>query len=129
VGGQCLGGFKWCSATASVFEQLNPSVRFEGDFRQLDVAAASGCDVYDAGAPCQSFSVAGRKAGLDPRGNLMFEQLSYLRQHRPLLGLFEQVPNFVRLEQGRLMRASVEKLSAAGYVIHHQVLEARHYDA
>jgi hypothetical protein len=60
VGGQCLGGFEWCSAAASAFEQLNPSVRLEGDFRQLDVAAVPGCDVYDAGAPCQSFSVAGR---------------------------------------------------------------------
>ena len=35
VGGQCLGGFEWCSAAASAFEQLNPSVRLEGDFRQL----------------------------------------------------------------------------------------------
>ena len=129
VGGQCLGGFEWCSAAASAFEQLNPSVRLEGDFRQLDVAAVPGCDVYDAGAPCQSFSVAGRKAGLDTRGNLMFEQLSYLRQHRPLLGVFEQVPNFARLERGRLMQAFVEQLGAAGYVAHHQVMEARHFDA
>jgi hypothetical protein len=39
VGGQCLGGFEWCSAAASAFEQLSPSVRLEGDFRQLDMAA------------------------------------------------------------------------------------------
>ena len=59
----------------------------------------------------------------------MFEQLSYLRQHRPLLGVFEQVPNFARLERGRLMQAFVEQLGAAGYVAHHQVMEARHFDA
>jgi site-specific DNA-cytosine methylase len=46
-----------------VFEQLNPSVRLEGDFRQLDVAAVPGCDVYDAGVPCQSFSVASELRG------------------------------------------------------------------
>ena len=74
------------------------------------------------------------KAGLDTRGNnLMFGQLSCLRlrqAHRPLLGVFEQVPNFARLlEQERLMRVFVEQLSAAGYVAHHQVLEARHYGA
>jgi hypothetical protein len=53
-------------------------VKLEGDFRQIDIAAAPSCDVYDAGAPCQFFSVAEREAGLDLRGNLMFEQLSYL---------------------------------------------------
>jgi DNA (cytosine-5)-methyltransferase 1 len=111
-----LGGFEWCSVTASVFEQLNPSVWLEGDFRQLDVAAAPGCDVYDAGAPCQSFSVAGRKAGLDTRGNLMFEQLSYLRQHqlRTLAwSLRASIPNFARIEQGSTSKEGSYELSSS----------------
>jgi hypothetical protein len=107
VGGRCGVGFEWCEGTAAVFEKLNLAVKVwrEGDFRQIDIAAAPSCDVYDAGPPCQSFSVAGRKAGLDLRGNLMFEQLSYLRVHKPLLGVFEQVPNFAQLEQGELLRS------------------------
>jgi hypothetical protein len=100
VSGRCEGGFEWCEGTAAVFEKLNPAVKLGGGFRQIDIAAAPSCDVYDAGAPCQSFSVAGRKAGLDLRGNLVFEQLSYLRVHKPLPGVFEQVPNFAQLEQG-----------------------------
>jgi DNA (cytosine-5)-methyltransferase 1 len=113
VGGRCEGGFEWYEAAAAVFEKLNPAVRLEGDFRQIDIAAAPSCDVYDAGAPCQSFSVAGRKAGLDLRGNLMFGQLSYLRVHQPLLGVFEQVPNFAQLEQGELLRSFLEQHQGA----------------
>jgi hypothetical protein len=113
-----------------VFEKPNPTAQLEGDFRQIGIAAAPSCDVYDAGGPCQSFSVAGREAGLDLRGNLMFEQLPYLHVHRPLLGVFEQVPNFARLEQGAgLLRSFLGQLLSAGYTPHHQVLEARHYDA
>ena len=59
----------------------------------------------------------------------MFEQLSYLRVHQPLLGVFEQVPNFAQLEQGGLLRSFLEQLRSAGYTPRHQVLEARHYDA
>jgi site-specific DNA-cytosine methylase len=59
------------------------------------------CDIYDGGAPCQSYSVAGGKAGRDGRGAPMFEQLRYLQHHQPMMGIFEQVPNFARL-----MRAS-----------------------
>ena len=59
----------------------------------------------------------------------MFEQLSYLRVHKPLLGVFEQVPNFAQLEQGELLRSFLEQLRGAGYTPYHQVLEARHYDA
>ena len=50
----------------------------------------------------------------------MFEQLQYLRHHQPMLGIFEQVPNFARFDEG---------IREAGYTPHQRVLEARHYDA
>ena len=53
----------------------------------------------------------------------MFEQLSYLRVHQPLLGVFEQVPNFAQLERGGMLRSFLEQLQSAGYTPHHQVLE------
>jgi site-specific DNA-cytosine methylase len=59
----------------------------------------------------------------------MFEQLSYLRVHKPLLGVFERVPNFAQLEQEELLRSFLGQLQGAGYTPYHQVLEARHYDA
>ena len=123
------GGFEWCPRAAAVFERLNPGVRLQGDFRSLLVQDLPTCDIYDGGAPCQSYSVAGCKVGRDRRGDLMFEQLAYLRHHQPMAGIFEQVPNFARFEDGALLRQFVAEVESAGYVASHQVLEAKHFDA
>jgi hypothetical protein len=111
VGGRCKGGFEWCEGTAAVFEKLNPAVKLGGDFRQIDIAAAFSCDMYDAEAPCVPILLGGGEegwaAGLDLRGNPMFEQLSYLRVHKSLLGV---LPNFAQLEQGGLLRSFLGQL-------------------
>jgi site-specific DNA-cytosine methylase len=59
----------------------------------------------------------------------MFEQLRYLQHHQPMLGIFEQVPNFARFDEGELMVQFLADVREAGYTPHQQVLEARHYDA
>ena len=104
-------------------------MRVDGDFYKIDVAGLPACDIYDGGAPCQTYSVAGKKAGKEERGLLMFEQLEYLRHHRPVLGVFEQVPNFQQMHGGAFMLEFVGALESLGYVVAHQILEARHFDS
>jgi site-specific DNA-cytosine methylase len=130
LGGVCGGGFEWCPEAARVFERLNPEVRLQGDFRKLRVEDLPRCDIYDGGAPCQSYSVAGGKAGRDGRGAPMFEQFRYLQHHhQPVLVIFEQVPNFARFDEGELVVQFLDDVSESGYTPHQQVLEARHCDA
>jgi site-specific DNA-cytosine methylase len=59
----------------------------------------------------------------------MFEQLSYLRHHQPMMGVFEQVPNFARFEDGTLLAQFLADVESAGYQAYQQVLEAKHFDA
>ena len=50
-------------------------------------------DLLVFGSPCQSFSVAGRRLGLDdPRGNLALHALGIVAQLRPSWFVFENVP-------------------------------------
>lgn len=50
-------------------------------------------DLLVGGTPCQSFSVAGLRAGLaDPRGNLALVYLGILERYRPRWFLWENVP-------------------------------------
>jgi len=50
-------------------------------------------DLLCGGTPCQSFSVAGLRAGLaDPRGNLMLTYLAIAAKHRPKWVVWENVP-------------------------------------
>ena len=95
----------------------------------MDIASLPRCDIFDSGAPCQTYSIAGRKAGNVGRGTLMFDQLAYLRYHKPYGAIFEQVPNFLRLQKGELFRQFASALTDCGYRVHHRVLEARHYDS
>src|SRR5690242_21003985 len=79
---------KWCCAT---IRRNRPSIRvFEGSVSSLDptkVAESVGLDssvILVGGPPCQSFSSAGNRAGLnDPRGNLIFEYFRFVRVLRP----------------------------------------------
>jgi site-specific DNA-cytosine methylase len=113
-----------------IFEKECPLADVGRDFRSLDIASLPRCDIFDSGAPCQAYSIAGRRrAGNAGRGTLMFDQLAYLRYHKPCGAIFEQVPNFLRLQKGELFRQFVSGLTDCGYRVHHRVLEARHYDS
>ena len=59
TGAQCAGGFEFDPAAAAVFKGENPGAQVDGDWYDLDMAQLPSCDVYDAGAPCQTYSVAG----------------------------------------------------------------------
>ena len=129
TGGACAGGFEFDPAAAAVFKGENPRAQLGGDWYDLDMVDLPSCDVYDAGAPCQTYSIAGPKQGRCGRGELMFEQLDYLRHHRPKLGVFEQVPNFAVLNGGLYLEAFYNQLSELGYRSVHKVLEAHHFDS
>src|SRR5690349_14963744 len=53
-------------------------------------------DVLGFGSPCQSFSVAGRRLGLDdPRGNLALVALGIVARLEPRWFVFENVPGLL----------------------------------
>lgn len=63
-----------------------------GDFTQIP-ADAGPIDLLVGGTPCQSFSVAGKRLGLDdPRGNLALEYLALARRLGARWIVWENVP-------------------------------------
>ncbi|ASP86456.1 hypothetical protein CDO26_10750 [Sinorhizobium meliloti] len=63
-----------------------------GDFTQIGPDAGP-VDLLVGGTPCQSFSVAGKRLGLDdPRGNLALEYLALARRLRARWIVWENVP-------------------------------------
>ncbi|MBS3927741.1 MAG: DNA cytosine methyltransferase [Sphingomonadales bacterium] len=81
---------------AAVLKHRYPDVPNLGDMTKIhesEVFNGADIDVLVGGTPCQSFSVAGLRAGLaDPRGNLALVFLRLLDHKRPRWVVWENVP-------------------------------------
>ena len=83
-------------------------------------------DVLVGGTPCQSFSVAGLRAGLaDPRGGLMLTYLEIARRLRPRWIVWENVPGVLSSAGGRDFGSFLGALGELGYGWAYRVLDAQ----
>ena len=79
------------------------------------------------GTPCQAFSVAGLRKGLeDPRGNLTLVFLGILAQFRPKWVVWENVPGVLSDKTGAF-GAFLGGLGELGYGFAYRVLDAQHF--
>jgi len=101
-----------------------------GDVRQIDFKPYKGkVDVLTGGFPCQAFSYAGKKMGMeDTRGTLFYEFARALKESMPKLFLAENVKGLLSHDKGRTLQTMVEVFESMGYeVLTPRVLKAIHY--
>jgi DNA (cytosine-5)-methyltransferase 1 len=80
------------------------------------------------GTPCQSFSVAGLRKGLeDPRGNLALTYCAILDRFRPKWFIWENVPGVLSSSGGRDFGSFLGAVSELGYGFAYRVLDAQHF--
>jgi DNA (cytosine-5)-methyltransferase 1 len=86
-------------------------------------------DVLMGGVPCQAFSQAGLRKGLeDPRGQLMLEMNRLVLECEPRVLLIENVKGLVSHQEGSTLRALLDLFSNNGlYTMTYKVLNANHY--
>ena len=83
-------------------------------------------DVVCAGTPCQSFSVAGLRAGMDdPRGNLALVYLRLVDEMRPDWIVWENVPGVLSSGQGRDFGSFLGALAELRYGFAWRILDAQ----
>jgi DNA (cytosine-5)-methyltransferase 1 len=80
------------------------------------------------GTPCQSFSVAGLRKGLeDPRGNLMLTYLGIAEKFKPKWLLWENVPGVLSSNGGEDFACLLKGMAELGYGFAYRVLDAQHF--
>jgi DNA (cytosine-5)-methyltransferase 1 len=85
-------------------------------------------DVLVGGTPCQSFSVAGLRKGLDdPRGNLMLVYLGLAEHFRIPWLVWENVPGVLSSNGGRDFGTFLGALGQLGYRWSYRVLDAQYF--
>lgn len=99
-----------------------------GDFTRIGAEDVGTIDLLAGGTPCQSFSVAGKRAGLDdPRGNLTIEFARLADRLRPTWLVWENVPGVLSIDDGRTFGAFLGLLVQLGYGIAYRILDARYF--
>jgi len=86
-------------------------------------------DIITSGFPCQAFSVAGYRKGFDdPRGNLFFETVRFIKAIKPKAFLLENVKNLKGHDQGNTFKVIEEIITQElGYSFTYFVLNSKDY--
>lgn len=112
----------------ALLKHYYPEVPNHGDMTKFKEWPDYAIDVLCGGTPCQSFSVAGLRAGLDdPRGNLMLTYLAIAERYRPRWLVWENVPGVLSSNKGRDFGAFLGGLGKLGYGFAYRVLDAQYF--
>ncbi len=85
-------------------------------------------DLLSGGYPCQSFSYAGKKLGLeDIRGTMFYYFSKILEQTKPKMFLAENVRGLISHDKGRTLQTMIDVFSSIGYKVTYKILKALHY--
>lgn len=103
----------------------------EGDIKDFSFKEFSGkIDVVTGGFPCQAFSYAGKKLGLeDARGTLFYEFARVVDEVKPAICIGENVRGLLSHDKGRTLEGMISILDEIGYKVISpvQVLKAINY--
>lgn len=124
---ECVYANEWDKYASSIYR------KHFGDIDTRDIATVSTADIPDhdllvGGFPCPSFSIAGKRKGLeDTRGKLVFEVIRILRGKKPKMFLLENVKGLLSHDGGRTMEIICEELCESGYAIDFEVLNSKNF--
>ena len=105
-----------------------PDVPNFGDMTKYKEWNLDTVNLLVGGTPCQSFSVAGLRKGLeDPRGNLMLTYCGLLDWFRPQWFVWENVPGVLSSNGGRDFGSFLGALAELGYGFAYRVLDAQYF--
>lgn len=128
LGWQCIAHAEVDRFASAVLKHRFPDVPNLGDVRAYEEWPDIGSvDLVCGGSPCQSFSIAGLRKGLDdPRGGLMLAYLAIVRHYRPKWIIWENVPGVLSQDEGRAFETLLRGLEVSGYSAAWRVLDAQY---
>jgi DNA (cytosine-5)-methyltransferase 1 len=108
---------------ASVIDLTGDQIRDQAKLGRKDV------DVVFGGAPCQGFSLMGKRAFDDPRNQLVFHYVRIVRELNPKYCVFENVRGLTLGKHALFLDELISALAAAGYDViqPYKVLNAADY--
>lgn len=102
---------------------------FHKDVKFLDGRFYKGkVDLFVGGSPCQSFSMVGKRRGLeDTRGTLFYEYARLVKEIQPKVFIYENVKGLLSHDGGETWKTIKHVFEDLGYNWHAQIMNAKDY--
>ncbi len=128
LGGECVFASDIDPDCRSVYFN-NFGLQPVGDITKVDEQNIPKHDVLCAGFPCQSFSKAGNRKGInDPRGTLFFDVIRIADYHKPKYMILENVRNLAGHDKGNTWKVIHYNLEKSGYNVSSEpIIFSPHY--
>ncbi|MGF1479829.1 MAG: DNA cytosine methyltransferase [Cyanophyceae cyanobacterium] len=97
------------------------------DIRERSAIGSREIDVVMGGAPCQGFSIIGKRVAHDPRNHLIFEFGRLVLELRPKYFVLENVPGMAWNKYRPLLKGLIETLRQDYQIADYRILNAAHY--
>lgn len=105
-----------------------PNITNHGDMTKFKEWPDYEPDIIVGGTPCQAFSIAGLRKGMDdPRGNLTLTYLAIIERYQPRWFVWENVPGVLSSNGGRDFGSFLAGIQKLGYGFAYRVLDAQYF--
>lgn len=140
VGHECVGHVEWDKYAQASYAAIYGQGREEeyaNEFNGWDITTITGADLpradlWNFGAPCQDFSMAGKRAGLGgERSSLVQEVFRLYREtaeeNRPTYLIYENVKGMLSSNGGRDFLAIITEMESLGFVVEWGMLNSKYW--
>lgn len=140
VGHECVGHVEWDKYAQASYAAIYGQGREEeyaNEFNGWDITTITGADLpradlWNFGAPCQDFSMAGNRAGLGgERSSLVQEVFRLYREtaeeNRPTYLIYENVKGMLSSNGGRDFLAIITEMESLGFVVEWGMLNSKYW--
>lgn len=105
-------------------DRFGPKEHVEGDINNY-IKSIPDHELLTGGFPCQPFSSAGKKLGIEDTRGTLFEKIVFiLREKNPRYFVLENVKRLLSMDKGAHFATILDALSSLGYLIEWRLLNA-----
>ena len=119
------------TACLTLRENFDDTKVIEADIIEVnpeDIEIDNDIDLISGGAPCQSFSYAGLRKGIeDARGTLFYDYARFIKYYKPKVFLFENVRGIINHDQGKTLETILKIFRELNYQVSWKLLKAVDY--
>ncbi|NMB33379.1 MAG: DNA cytosine methyltransferase [Clostridium sp.] len=110
------------------YEKNHNAPIIKKDIRDIELNELPSCDGIIGGPPCQSWSEAGNLKGIeDPRGQLFYEYIRFLRHIQPKFFLAENVRGMLSSRHSKTVNMLLSQFDDCGYNVFTKLINANDF--